>query len=301
MLRQLNLCGGEEQGYRALMGRMLGRVLGPGIVLAVALVAPSVASAAPNGSVAGWRTPAAGTMDLWVQATPDPATGAALSSATARLGNTVVATESFVDGTCSQTCPAIVVLSVDTNLVPDGNHALVVTIVDRDGVSRDINVERPITVDNRPILSTPTVTVSIGSGPISPPPPPRSGSVGPDSGPACVSPQLSMALASKPLRRRRGVPVLARGRKYLYAGRLTCRIQGRRRPAPRGTEVQVRNRLRGSTISKRAITLRKAGDVAVRLAYRSSRVVIFRVVAANGDVVRVRIPIRVVRVKKGRR
>ena len=97
------------------------------------------------------------------------------------------------------------------------------------------------------------------------------------------------------------MPVLAAGRTYRYAGRLTCRINGRRSPAPRGTEVQVRNRLRGWTISKPSITLRKAGDVVARLAYRSSRVVIFRVRAAGGEVVRVRIPIRVVRVKKGRR
>ena len=110
-----------------------------------------------------------------------------------------------------------------------------------------------------------------------------------------------MGLASKPLRYRRGVPVLAAGRTYRYAGRLTCRIDGRRRPAPRGTKIQVRNRLRGWTISKPTITLRKAGDVVARLAYRSSRVVIFRIVGAGGEVMRVRIPIRVVHVKKGRR
>jgi hypothetical protein len=97
------------------------------------------------------------------------------------------------------------------------------------------------------------------------------------------------------------VPVLAAGRTYRYAGHLTCRIDGRRRPAPRGTQVQVRNRLRGWTISKPSIRLRKAGDVVAHLAYRSSRVVIFRVRAAGGDVVRVRIPIRVVRVNKGSR
>ena len=62
-----------------------------------------------------------------------------------------------------------------------------------------------------------------------------------------------------------------------------------------------RNRLRGWTISKPSIKLRKAGDVVAHLAYRSSRVVIFRVRATGGDVVRVRIPIRVVHVGKGRR
>jgi hypothetical protein len=279
---------------------MLGRVLGLGVVLAVALAAPSVATAAPGGSAAGWRTPASGTMDLWVQATPDPGTGAALRSASATLGGIPVATETFADGTCSRTCPAIVVLAVDTHEVPDGARLLVVTIEDVDGVEKEI-LSQMITVDNKPVVSTLSVTVRIGSGQISPPSSPPRGSVNPDDGPSCVAPRFSMRLAQKPLRYRRGVPVLARGRKYRYAGRLTCRINGRRSPAPRGTEVQVRNRVRGSTLTKPSFTLRKAGDVAVRLAYRSSRVVIFRIRAADGDYLRVRIPIRVVRVKKGRR
>jgi hypothetical protein len=145
------------------------------------------------------------------------------------------------------------------------------------------------------------LSVQIGSGSISQQPSPPGGGVAGETGSSCASPQLSMRLASKPLRYRRGVPVLAAGRTYRYAGRLTCRIDGRRKPAPRGTQVQVRNRLRGWTISKPSIRLRKAGDVVAHLAYRSSRVVIFRVRAAGGDVVRVRIPIRVVRVNKGSR
>ena len=110
-----------------------------------------------------------------------------------------------------------------------------------------------------------------------------------------------MRLAQRPLRYRRGVPVLAAGRKYRYKGRLTCRIDGRRRAAPPGLRVQLRNRLRGSTYSEPSIRVRRRGVIVVRLAYRRSRVVIFRVVAANGDAVRVRIPIRVVRVKKALR
>jgi hypothetical protein len=314
MLRELNLCAGNQRGYRALMGRMLDRVLGLGVVLAVALVAPSVASASPNGIVAGWQSPTDGEMELTVLATPDTS-GAALSSATATLGGEAVATESFTDGTCSESCPARVELAVDTCdpdddgkcRRPDGDRLLVVTIDDVNGGQSQI-LRQMITVENTkpapPCVVTRhtcTLTVQIGSGTITPQPSPGGGSVGGESGPVCASPRLSMRLASKPLRRRRGVPVLAAGRTYRYAGTLTCRINGRRRPAPRGTQVQVRNRLRGWTISKPSITLRKAGDVVVRLSYRSSRVVIFRVRAASGDVVRVRIPIRVVKVKKGRR
>jgi hypothetical protein len=296
-LRDLNLCAWKHRGYRALMGRMLDRVVGLGVVLAF-VSAPSVASADPNGSAAGWRSPASGTMDLTVQATPDPDTGAALDSATATLGGAVV-TESFADGTCSQSCPAIVVLAVDTHdALPagelQGERTLVVTIEDVNGESKEI-LRRMITIDNRPHVSTPTVTIQIGSGSISPPSSPKPGPSKPGSGPACRSPRLSMQLVDRPLRFRRGVPVLKRGKAYRYAGTLTCRIDGRRRPAPRGTQVQVRNRLRGWTIAKPSITMRKAGDVVARFAYRSSRTVIFRVRGAGGEVVRVRIPIRVVR------
>ena len=44
-------------------------------------------------------------------------------------------------------------------------------------------------------------------------------------------PQLTMRLAQRPLRRRRGVPVLRTGRTYRFAGRLTC--------APEGTVVET--------------------------------------------------------------
>lgn len=294
-LRELNLCAGNGRDYRALMGRMLDQFLGPLVVLAIVLVAPSVASAAANGSAAGWRSPAAGSMNLTVQATPDPATGAALRSARVTLGGVPLATESFADGTCSQTCPATVVLAVDTHDVPDGDRLLVVTIEDEDGVGKEI-LRQMITVDNTPIVSTPTVIVQIGSGFINPPSSPPGGPGGPGGEPGCRAPRLSMRLADKPLRYRRGVPVLKRGKTYRYAGRLTCRIDGRRRPAPRGMKVQVRNRLRaGWTVVKPAIEVRKAGEIVARLAYRSSRTIIFRVRGAGGELVRVRIPIRVVR------
>jgi hypothetical protein len=105
-----------------------------------------------------------------------------------------------------------------------------------------------------------------------------------------------MRLAQRPLRFRRGVPVLLRNRVYRFAGRLSCRINGARRGAPRGMAVQVRHRLRGRwTVTKPTIHVRKAGEIVARLAFRSRRVVIFRVRGAGGNVVRVRIPIRVVR------
>jgi hypothetical protein len=324
MLRDLNLCAGKQRGYRALMGGMFRRVLGLSLACAAVLVVPSPAAAAPTGIVTGWRDPVEGSMKLTVTAMPDRVTNVALHSATWTLG-TLGDTALFEDGSCSSTCPPTVDLPVDTAkktqderlILPDGLHTLVVTIRDQNGETAEI-LRKVILVDNvkpaspckeedppLPPGTTPlacVVEVAIGSGALAPQPSPGGGgSVGGESGPVCASPRLSMGLASKPLRYRRGVPVLAAGRAYRYAGTLTCRINGRRRPALRGTEVQVRNRLRGWTISKPSITLRKAGDVVARLSYRSSRVVIFRVRAAGGEVVRVRIPIRVVSVKKGRR
>ena len=307
MLRELNLCRVKNRGYRALMGRMSARVVGLLVFCAIVVAAPSSASAAVTGNAAGWRDPAAGSFTLNVQAMPD---GVPLQNATATLGGELADVEGFDDGSCSQTCPARVDLVVDTTEVPDGLRELVVWVTDENGTPTEL-LRRSITVDNaeRPSPCKPKVhendpcivDVAIGSGSIQPQPSPPGGGVGGETAQSCASPRLSMRLASKPLRYRRGVPVLAAGRAYRYVGELTCRINGRRKPAPRGTEVQVRNRLRGWTISKPAITLRKAGTVVARLAYRSSRVVIFRVRGSSGDVVRVRIPIRVVHVKKGRR
>jgi hypothetical protein len=294
--RNLNLCLAEVRGYRDLMGGMFRRVLGLWLACAAVLVAPSVAAAAPTGSVAGWRSPVAGGMTLTVWANPD---GVALRSATATLGGVTFPAADFTNRNgCEGLCQAEALINVDTTRVPDGPRELAITILDADGQTHRLELSRDplmLEVDNAERVYTPTVTIQVGSGTIGPPSSPPPGPVDPDAGPACASPRLSMRLASKPLRYRRGVPVLAAGRAYRYAGTLTCRINGRRRPALRGTQVQVRNRLRGWTISKPSITLRKAGDVTARLAYRSSRVVIFRVRGAGGEVVRVRIPIRVVR------
>jgi hypothetical protein len=261
------------------------------------LLAPSVAEAAPTGSVAGWRSPVVGGMTLTVWAIPD---GVALKTAVVTLGGVEVARGPFTNGNCEAGCPAEALLDVNTKNVDDGPRELVVTVIDandqthRLGLTQSpviLQVANDVVHDFRS-----TVTVSIGSGTTTTNPSPPGGPVGGDEGPSCRSPRLSMRLADRPLRFRRGVPVLKRGRVYRYEGRLTCRINGARRAAPRGFEVQVRNRLRGAwTISKPSIEVRKAGEIVARLAYRSSRVIIFRVRGATGDVARVRIPIRVVR------
>jgi hypothetical protein len=300
--RELNLCRGKPPLYRALMGGMLRRVSGLGLTIAAVLLAPAVADAAPTGTVGGWRSPLAGAMTLTVWANPD---GVRLVSATATLGGVTFPAAPFENRGCEGLCPAEATINVATidgkrnRIVPDGLQELVVTVLDEAGQTHRLRLPQDplmIEVDNTEPNYTSTVSVNIGSGTLSPNPSPPGGPVGGDQGPSCRSPRLSMRLADRPLRFRRGVPVLKRGRVYRYAGKLTCRINGARRPAPRGMPVQVRNRLRGGwTVVKPSVRVRKAGVVVARLAYRSRRTIIFRVRGAGGELVRVRIPIRVAR------
>ena len=93
-----------------------------------------------------------------------------------------------------------------------------------------------------------------------------SGSTGPAEVPettACA-PQLTMRLAQRPLRWRRGMPVLAAGRSYRFAGRLTC--------APEGTIVDAGE--------AGTFTVGADGRIAARIAYRGARTVEFRALDA---------------------
>ena len=277
------------------MVRLLRRVTGVVLTGAAVMLAPAVASADPTGTVSGWRSPVAGAMTLTVSAVPD---GAALSSASVTLGGVPVGSAPFANGDCSDGCPATAVVDVDTTSVPDGSRELVVTVVDALGESHELDLpDEPLmlSIDNATRVFTPSVTIEIGSGTIGQNPSPPGGPGTPVPTPGCRAPKLSMRLADRPLRYRRGVPVLERGKTYRYEGRLSCRIDGRRRPAPRGMEVQVRNRLRDASVVKPPVEVRKAGEILARLAYRSSRTIVFRVRGAGGELVRVQIPIRVVR------
>jgi hypothetical protein len=301
-LRELNLCVADNRGYRALMGRMLGRVAGIWLVCAVGvLVGGSSAWASPIAAIGGIQDPASeGALELSILAN-ETESGVALATATALLDDEVVDELVFEDGTCVDiACPVTVTLTVPTAGRPDGNHLLTILIENEDG---DVfEFERSFEVDNTPPVSTPVVTVSVGSNAVLPGPP-----VGGDETPqpsgdsGCAAPRLSMYLAQDPLRYRRGVPVLAAGRRYRYLGQLTCRIDGRRRVAPRGTLVQFRIRIGNRTIVQEPLKVRKDRRLLLKVAYPSSRVLIFRVRGSDGDVVTARIPIHVVKVKRGRR
>jgi hypothetical protein len=276
--------------------------------LGLVLLGAPAASASTSAAVGGVRNPAADVLELTVLAREDDGVG--LRSAEATLGGLTLDSEFFGDPAClpgtpdaEAGCPNVgtVTLTVATTAVPDGVHRLQVTVVPGSG-DPVVVYDETITVANAPPVSTSSVTVTVGSGAISPGPPSGGGGPPPPAGDdrGCASPRLSMFLAQTPLGFRRGVPVLAAGRRYRYQGRLTCRVDGRRRSAPRGTRVEVRNRLRGRTFVKPALKVRDQGLILARLAYPSSRVVVFRVRATGGELVSVRIPIRVVRLKRKR-
>jgi len=306
-MRELNLWAVVPRRYRVLMGQVLGRIAaGTVIAIAFAMAGASAASADVTGSVGGVQSPASsGALELDVMAMEGDGIG--LRSATAFIDGQFKATGLFPDGACRanaeppEPCPSTIRLNVETGPpVSDGDHVLTVVIEDMDGGRWDM-WSQVFEVDNTPVVSTPTVTVSIGSGSIVLPPPPGSGPPPPSGGAGgCASPRLSMFLAQKPLRFRRVVPVLAAGRRYRFLGHLTCRVNGRRRPAPQGMRIEVRNRLRGRTFVKPGVKVRKNGLIVTKQAYPSSRVVVFRARGTDGGLVRVRIPIHVVRVKRGR-
>ncbi len=303
-LRELNLCPVAGRGYRAEMGRMVARVLGLWLGCVVALLAPAAALAAPAASVGGLRNPAGGVLELTVSAVSD----VELVSATVAVDGKHVDTRPFPAGACrtgsAVACPAVATLTVVTReelpdgtfrtLIADGLRTVRVSVLDVSGA--EFVQTSQITVDNAPIPNNPVVVVSVGSGNLSPSPPPPGGTDPPPAGaPTCKSPRLSMFLDERPLRYRRGVPVLKAGRKYRFEGRLTCMYNGRPRPAKRGTLVQVRNVVRGFTIFKPALEVGRNGRLVANLRFNSSRVLVFRVMGSGGNIIRVRIPLRVVK------
>jgi hypothetical protein len=264
------------------------------------LTLPATGQASTFAAVGGVRDPASGVLELRVQAVENAGIG--LRRATATLAG-VTETATFAEPDCLPgVCPTVgmVALDVPTYDIPDGPARLEVTVEDAGGSVTHV-VDQTVTIDNTPPTSTSTVTVNVGAGAKTPQPGPGPGGpAGPSDTSNCASPRLSMFLAQEPLRIRRGVPVLARGRKYRFRGRLTCVIDGRRKAAPRGTLVQVRDRRNGRTIERVAARVKLGGAIVAKLAHRRSCTVVFRIRGAGGHVVSVRIPIRVVRAKGAR-
>ena len=272
------------------------------VLLGLLLAAAPAARADVHGAVGGVRDPAAGVVELTVLASEDDGVG--LRSASAVLGGERLAAADFADPAClpdahdpEAGCPGSgsVSLLIDTAEVVDGAQRLEVLVEDGAGGVTHL-VDRAITIANTPIPWQSTVTLTLGSGPA------RPGSTVSPSGappvpggkPPCSAPRLSIFLAQRPLRVRHGIPVLARGRLYRFEGRLTCRSGGRRHPRRAGHRRGAAPRRRAAgPWSSRSLKARRDGRLVRMAEPAGSRVLVFRVHAADGRIVRVRIPIRV--------
>jgi hypothetical protein len=278
-------------------------------------------AAAPRAAVAGLRAPASGILGLTVTAND---TGLGLAGATASLDGVVVATsdlgapascgdltpgDGVVDLALTGGCPAAVdaaPLPVDTTRVADGPHQLRVVVRDVAG-NATTALDQTIAVrDTPPAPASSTVTLTLGSGDDAGTPGGAGGAGGaaggvggasgggtPGATAACAVPKLSMMLAQKPLRIARGRPVLAKGVRYRFTGRLTCQRGTRRVSAPRGTRIELLNIVKGRFFGKSGTTVRTGGAITIVLAYTSSRTIEFRYRSTDGHASRVRIAVTV--------
>lgn len=274
---------------------------GAAIAIALFLAAAPAAPAAVTGTVGGVAEPASGVLRLTVLASEDSTVG--LRRASVKLAGRFVDAGTFGDPGCDGSspdpalaCPGTgsVTLEVPTTAVPDGSHRLEVLV--EDGAARVFSLfDREIVVDNSPVLRETSVTLVLGSSGLQSGP----GSPGNGGGPRggrgndCRSPRLTMSLDQPPLAFRGPVPVLRAGRYHRFRGRLTCVVGGRRRSAPRGTLVGVRNVSGGRTVVKPPLRVGAEGRIVARLRYWNSRVIVFEARSARGGIVRVRIPVRI--------
>lgn len=254
-----------------------------------------VRDSTPSGAVGGVQSPAEAdsTLSLTIDASD---TGSSLASAQASIdGNTA-----SVSLCSAPPCPEAVSnipLSIDVG--GTGSHMLLVTVTDAVGNTGTL-FEEPIEVLDPVLPGSNTVTIGISAMHEGPPvespeepahkhpikePPPR-------VPPVCPSPMLEMSLASTPLGyTRNGVPVLRRGRRYRFRGRLTC-LHGRRHraSAPDGTPVHVLYKVGRRTFTAgRGTMIVRRGNLGGTFEFESAGTIIFRYSQAGGEDVEVRI------------
>jgi hypothetical protein len=264
-------------------------------------IALGVRDSTPGGAVGGVQSPAetGSTLSLTINASD---AGSGLTNAQASIGGNTASVN-----LCSQSpCPEAVSnipLSIDVG--GTGSHVLLVTVTDADGNTGTL-LEAPIEVLDPVPFGSNTVTVGISAthegSPVESPeeesthkhplkePPPR-------VPPVCPSPMLEMRLASKPLGyTHKGVPVLRRGRRYRFTGRLTCLHGHRRTSAPDGTPVRVRYKMgRRTFTAEHGTMLVNGGSLSELFEFKSARTIVFRYNQAGGEDVEVRIPIEIAR------
>lgn len=273
----------------------MGAVIRAAVLLALSLAlpaaaAPAAVAAGPEGAVSGVRDPASGVLRLVVLASADEG----LHSARAGLDGAEGARASFGCDGEPATCPSAgeATLLVPTTGVADGPHRLTVTVTDAAGQEARL-VDRVVTVVNAPVTQQTTVVVGVGTGNGAGDPP--GGSGGPPAGPgACASPRLKVKAAWRAPRVHGVRLVLRAGRRYPFAGRLTCVRGGRRVPAARGTRIVLLQKRDGVVLRRRSVRVGADGRFAVRLKARTRRTLVFRLRAGGSTVADVRLPVIVV-------
>lgn len=245
----------------------------------------------PHVAVGGVENPAAGLLPLIIRATD---AGVGLSRATAVLDGAPGVSVALGGASCTPIpvgsggvdlplgadCPASVTdvpLPIDTTGVSDGPHQLTVTVVDAAG-NVTTAVSQQITVRNHLMVPGSAVLLSVGSGGELP------GASGSNARPkpapttvVCASPQLTAALASRPLDVRGRLAVLWAGTRYLFTGRLTCVHDGRRIPAPTDAVVDIRSLVGRRVVPRTGAAVYAHGRFRVLLHPRSTRTIEFRV------------------------
>ncbi len=162
----------------------------------------AIDAGAPVFTVGGFHSPAAGVMDLTVQASD---TGAGLASASAALDGTTVAATGFPscaelspgdashDLALGALCPAAGtrMLSVDTASMPDGDHQLAVKVLDAAGNVRELDFT--VIVQNGVATPSPTATpVTLAATPT-----PTPATTGPPPVPAPLTTAGAVALPKR--------------------------------------------------------------------------------------------------------
>jgi hypothetical protein len=212
------------------------------------------------------------------------------------LAGRLLDSAAFADPACAApACPAVgtVSLAALTTGIPDGPQRLEVTV--EDGAGRVTHIlDRTVTVANTPPQYSSSVTLRVGSDPDTGPSggasdPPGVG--GEQSG--CRSPQLAVVLSRRAVRIRRGVPLLAAGKRHRFNGRLTCRSGTRRVAAPRGTPIGLRHWVNGKIERQKVLRVGTNGRFSALVRVTGGRTLAFRARSATGKIVRVRIRVAV--------
>ena len=234
---------------------------------------------APKAAVGGFRSPASGTLELDFAASDE---GVGLAYAEAGIVGQPMKREYFntacrdlteggdidlplsaveTNGPCEKVARKTV--SVDTTGVADGDQKIEWRVVDLAGNVWPAAGTPPtdVSILNNINLGTNTQTLSIGTSGTTTPASNNTntntgtGGVAGATSQSCTSPRLSFSLSQKPMRVSRGVPVLQKGKRYRFNGRLTCVINGKRKSAPKRTRVDILNKVGKLSLEKAGTTV----------------------------------------------